>query len=105
MNVEDRIRDYLSNPAVLFIKGTADSPQCGFSAQAVQILRALDADFVSVNILEDPELREALRHHSDWPTYPQFYLRGELLGGADILLEMYRSGELARRLESINDPG
>lgn len=105
MNVEDRIRDYLSNPAVLFIKGTPDSPQCGFSAQAVQILRTVNADFVSVNILEDPELREALRRHSDWPTYPQFYVRGELLGGTDILLEMYRSGELAQKLESANDAG
>lgn len=94
MSAEDRIREQLSRPAVLFMKGTPDFPQCGFSAQAVQVLRASGIEFESVNILEDPELREALKRQSNWPTYPQFYMRGELVGGSDILLEMYRSGEL-----------
>lgn len=98
MSVEDRIRDSLAQPVVIFMKGTPDFPQCGFSAQAVQILRSVGAEFAHVNILEDPELREALKRHSNWPTYPQVYVRGELLGGSDILLEMYRSGELAQKL-------
>jgi monothiol glutaredoxin len=98
MTVEDRIRDNLAKPIVLFLKGTPDSPQCGFSAQSVQILRSVGADFAHVNILEDPELREALKQQSNWPTYPQVYVNGELIGGADILLEMYRAGELAEKL-------
>lgn len=98
MTVEDRIRDNLSNPVVLFMKGTPDFPQCGFSAQSVQVLRAVGAKFTHVNILDDQELREALKQHSNWPTYPQLYVNGELLGGSDILLEMYRSGELAEKL-------
>jgi len=83
---------------VLFMKGTPDFPQCGFSAQSVQILRSVGADFAHVNILEDPELRETLKQQSNWPTYPQVYVNGELIGGADILLEMYRAGELAEKL-------
>ncbi len=98
MTVEDRIRDNLAKPIVLFLKGTPDFPQCGFSAQSVQILRSVGADFAHVNILEDPELREALKQQSNWPTYPQVYVNGELIGGADILLEMYSAGELAEKL-------
>ena len=98
MTVEDRIRDNLAKPVVLFLKGTPDFPQCGFSAQSVQILRSVGADFAHVNILEDPELREAIKQQSNWPTYPQVYVNGELIGGADILLEMYRAGELAEKL-------
>ncbi len=98
MTVEDRIRDNLAKPIVLFLKGTPDFPQCGFSAQSVKILRSVGADFAHVNILEDPELREALKQQSNWPTYPQVYVNGELIGGADILLEMYRAGELAEKL-------
>lgn len=100
MSVEEKIRDYMGQPAVLFMKGTPDFPQCGFSAQAVQVLRAAGVEFAHVNILEDPELREALKRHANWPTYPQFYVRGELMGGSDILLEMYRSGELQEKLGS-----
>ena len=83
-----------SNEVVLFMKGTPDFPQCGFSAQAAGALRACGATFHHVNIFEDPELREALKRHSNWPTYPQLYVKGELLGGCDIVLEMYRNGEL-----------
>ena len=100
MSVEERIKDNLSKPVVLFMKGSPDFPQCGFSAQAVQVLRAVGTDFSHVNILEDPELREALKQHSNWPTYPQLYIGGELIGGSDILLEMYRSGELAEKLNA-----
>ncbi len=98
--VTDRIQAHLTaSPAVLFMKGTPDFPQCGFSAQAVAALNALKADFHAVNIFEDPELREALKQYSNWPTYPQLYLKGELLGGCDIALQMYHSGELKQALE------
>ena len=101
MDVQDRIRRELATaPAVLFMKGTPDFPQCGFSAQTVTVLRHLGAEFHAVNIFDDPELREALKRHSNWPTYPQLYVKGELIGGCDIALEMYRSGELKQLLES-----
>ncbi len=100
MDVVERIKAQLSAaPVVLFMKGTPDFPQCGFSAQAVAALRACGAKFTHVNIFEDPELREALKRHSNWPTYPQLYLNGELLGGCDIALEMFRSGELKKVLD------
>jgi monothiol glutaredoxin len=90
-----RIREYLdSAPAVLFMKGTPDFPQCGFSAQTAAALKAVQANYRHVNIFEEPELREALKQYSNWPTYPQLYVNGELVGGCDIVLEMYRSGEL-----------
>lgn len=90
-----RIREYLdSAPAVLFMKGTPDFPQCGFSAQTAAALKAVQASYRHVNIFEEPELREALKQYSNWPTYPQLYVNGELVGGCDIVLEMYRSGEL-----------
>ena len=85
-------------PVVLFMKGTPDFPQCGFSAQTVAALRAVGAQFKHVNIFEEPELREALKRFSNWPTYPQLYVNGELVGGCDIALEMYRSGELKKLL-------
>ena len=100
MDVVERIKAEIgSSPVVLFMKGTPDFPQCGFSAQTVSALRALGAQFKSVNIFEDPELREALKRYSNWPTYPQLYVKGELVGGCDIALEMYESGELKTLLE------
>ena len=100
MDVNDRIKAELATaPVVLFMKGTPDFPQCGFSAQAVGALRACGASFQHVNIFEDPELREALKRWSNWPTYPQLYVKGELLGGCDITLEMFRSGELKKALD------
>jgi monothiol glutaredoxin len=94
-NVVDRIKSQLAGSRVLlYMKGTPDFPQCGFSAAAVQALKASGAQFDSVNIFEDPELREALKQYSNWPTYPQLYVNGELIGGADIIREMYQKGEL-----------
>ncbi|MBM5811484.1 MAG: Grx4 family monothiol glutaredoxin [Gammaproteobacteria bacterium] len=94
-----RIREYLdSAPAVLFMKGTPDFPQCGFSAQTVAALHGCKADFRAVNIFEEPELREALKAYSNWPTYPQLYVNGELVGGCDIVVGMGRSGELQKLL-------
>jgi monothiol glutaredoxin len=96
-NVVERIERHLSAaPIVLFMKGTRDSPRCGFSAQVVAVLRACNADFVDVNVLEDFELREALKAYSQWPTIPQLYISREFVGGCDIVLDMYRSGELSR---------
>ncbi|HEX8755044.1 MAG TPA: Grx4 family monothiol glutaredoxin [Steroidobacteraceae bacterium] len=99
MDVVEKIKAELgSSPVVLFMKGTPDFPQCGFSAQTVAALRALGADFKHVNIFEEPEIREALKRYSNWPTYPQLYVNGELIGGCDITLEMYQSGELKKLL-------
>jgi monothiol glutaredoxin len=96
-NVVDRIKTQLASaPVMLYMKGTPDFPQCGFSATAVQALNAVGAKFQTVNIFEDPELREALKQYSNWPTYPQLYVKGELVGGADIIREMYQSGELQK---------
>ncbi|MCW8844377.1 MAG: Grx4 family monothiol glutaredoxin [Gammaproteobacteria bacterium] len=95
MDVKQRIEQELaSHPVLLFMKGSPDFPQCGFSAQAVAVLRACGTDFDSLNILEEPELREALKVYSSWPTFPQLYVKGELIGGSDILVEMYQAGEL-----------
>jgi monothiol glutaredoxin len=99
MDVVERIKAELGvSPVVLFMKGTPDFPQCGFSAQTVAALRAVGADFHHVNIFEEPELREALKRFSNWPTYPQLYVKGELVGGCDIALEMLKSGELKKLL-------
>jgi monothiol glutaredoxin len=102
MDVVERIKSELSSsPVVLFMKGTPDFPQCGFSAQTVAALRAVGAEFKHVNIFEEPEMRDALKHYSNWPTYPQLYIKGELVGGCDIALEMYRSGELRKLLTEV----
>jgi len=101
MDVVERIKAELgSSPVVLFMKGTPDFPQCGFSAQTVAALRAVGADFHYVNIFEEPEMREALKRFSNWPTYPQLYVKGELIGGCDIALEMLKSGELKKLLST-----
>ena len=99
MDVVERIKAELgSSPVVLFMKGTPDFPQCGFSAQTVAALRAVGAEFKHVNIFEEPEMREALKRYSNWPTYPQLYVKGELVGGCDIVTEMYETGELTEVL-------
>ena len=99
MDVVEKIKAELgAGPVVLFMKGTPDFPQCGFSAQTVAALRAVGANFRYVNIFEEPEIREALKRFSNWPTYPQLYVKGELIGGCDITLEMLKSGELRKLL-------
>ena len=85
-------------PVVLFMKGTPMFPQCGFSARVVQILRHAGVDFNAVNVLEDPELREGIKAFSDWPTIPQLYVKGEFIGGCDIVTEMFQSGDLQAAL-------
>lgn len=83
------------NPVVLFMKGTAQFPQCGFSGKAIQLLKASGAEnIVTVNVLESPDVRQGIKEYSNWPTIPQLYVKGEFIGGSDIMMEMYESGEL-----------
>ena len=101
MKVKERIESQLAEfPVLLYMKGSPDFPQCGFSAQVVGALKQLEQRFAFVNILEDDELRQGLKEYSEWPTFPQLYVKGELLGGSDIVVQMYESGELAKTLES-----
>lgn len=102
MNVIERIKDQLENNAVvLYMKGTPDFPQCGFSGQAVQVLDACQAKYAYVNIFEDLEVREALKEYSNWPTYPQLYIGGELVGGCDIVVDLFKQGELVKMLAAV----
>ena len=99
MDVMERITDQVnSNNVVLYMKGTPDFPQCGFSAQIVAALQACGTEFSHVNVLEDPEIRENIKQFSNWPTIPQLYVKGEFVGGCDIAIEMYNSGELKKIL-------
>ncbi len=102
MDINTRIEETLnSHPVLLFMKGSPDFPQCGFSGRAAQILKACGADkYGHVNILEDPEIREGLKVYSSWPTFPQLYVNGELIGGCDIMMEQYENGELQKTLET-----
>jgi monothiol glutaredoxin len=98
-NARERIEKVISeNPVVLFMKGTPEFPQCGFSSQVVQILDYLGAPFKGVNILVDAELRQGIKEFANWPTIPQLYVKGEFVGGCDIVREMFQSGELAAHL-------
>ena len=100
MDVNARIEDQLkSHDVLLYMKGTPDFPQCGFSGQAVAALKAVGKPFAYVNIFEDEEIREGLKTYSNWPTFPQLYVKGELIGGSDIVVEMYHSGELKSLIE------
>jgi monothiol glutaredoxin len=97
MSVKARIQQIVSeHPIVLFMKGTPQFPMCGFSARAAEVLQACDARFHSVNVLADPELRAQLPRYSDWPTFPQLFINGELIGGCDIAVELHQQGELQR---------
>jgi monothiol glutaredoxin len=100
-DVKDWIKDTVTqNQVVLFMKGTAQFPQCGFSGKAIQILRACGVDnIVTVNVLEDQEVRQGIKEFSNWPTVPQLYVKGEFIGGSDIMNEMYDSGELQNVLK------
>ena len=97
MDINETIKSQLEeNPIILYMKGSPQAPQCGFSAKTVQAVMACGERFAFVNILDNQELREALKVYSSWPTYPQLYINGELVGGCDIVLEMSESGELAK---------
>jgi monothiol glutaredoxin len=95
MEIQDTIRDQISsNPILLYMKGSPDQPQCGFSAQVTQVLMACGERFAFIDILANPDIRANLPEVSEWPTFPQLFLGGELIGGCDIIVEMYESGEL-----------
>jgi monothiol glutaredoxin len=94
-NIQETVE---SNKVVLFMKGTKNFPQCGFSARVVEILKRCGADFKDVNVLTDPNLRQGIKEFSSWPTVPQVYIDGKFVGGCDILMEMYQSGELQKLL-------
>ncbi|PID42727.1 MAG: monothiol glutaredoxin, Grx4 family [Proteobacteria bacterium] len=97
MDIIETIKEQLSgNDIILYMKGTPQAPQCGFSARSVQSLMACGERFAYVNILENPEIREQLKVYSNWPTFPQLYIKGELIGGCDIITEMFESGELQK---------
>ena len=102
MDTKQRIKDQVTgSPVVLYMKGTPQAPQCGFSALAVQVLNACGvSDFASVNVLADAEIRQGIKEYANWPTVPQLYINGEFVGGSDIMREMYQSGELQKLLES-----
>lgn len=99
-NTFKRIEEMIEkNPVMLFMKGTPQFPQCGFSARSVAILNELGAEYGSFNVLEDSEIREGIKQFGNWPTIPQLYIKKELVGGSDIMLEMYESGELKQLIE------
>ncbi len=98
-NINDQLQSIVdNNDIVLFMKGTPDFPQCGFSGQVVQILDYLGAPFKGVNVLADAEIRQGVKDYANWPTIPQLYVKGEFVGGCDIVREMFQSGELAAHL-------
>ena len=100
MSIQDTIREQVTtHPVVLYMKGTPQFPQCGFSSSAVQMLKASGVDsFFSVNVLADADIRQGIKDYANWPTIPQLYVKGEFVGGADIMREMYESGELQQLL-------
>ena len=106
---EQEIQDWIggevaSNDVVLFMKGTKEMPQCGFSMQVAQILNHLGVDFKDINVLDDPRVREGIKSYTNWPTIPQFYVKGEFVGGCDIVREMFQSGELQELLNQKGVP-
>jgi len=107
MDMKEQVHQLVTtNPVVLYMKGTPQFPQCGFSAAAAQVLKACGVtQYLSVNVLENPEIRDGIKQYGNWPTIPQLYVNGKLVGGADILREMYASGELARLLDPLKTPG
>jgi len=101
MDVKDRIEsDIKANDVVLYMKGTPVFPQCGFSAAVVQVLTHLGVKFKGINVLEDPEIRNGIKDYANWPTIPQLYVKGEFVGGCDIVREMYQTGELAEMMQT-----
>ena len=102
MEIQERIRKVIEeNSVMLFMKGSPDFPQCGFSGRVVQILEACGVEFSSADVLMDPELREGIKAYSNWPTIPQLYIKGELIGGSDIVVEMHENGELKEKIDAV----
>jgi len=100
MNMKNEIKNIIEkNDICLFMKGTPDSPQCGFSMAVANILKHLNVEFKGINVLEDQNLRQSIKEYSDWPTIPQLYIKGEFIGGCDIVKEMFEKGELVNLLK------
>ena len=101
METLEQIKSQIAdNKVILYMKGSPKMPQCGFSARAVQCLEACGADFAYVDILANPDIRQVLPQYAEWPTFPQLYIKGELIGGSDIIFEMYQQGELSEALNN-----
>ena len=99
-NIKNKINDTIKNNEVcLFMKGSPEVPQCGFSLAVSNVLKHLKVQFIGINVLEDNELREGIKEYSDWPTIPQLYVKGEFVGGCDIVKEMFEKGDLQKKLE------
>lgn len=103
MSIQEEIKTIVtSQPVVLFMKGTKQFPQCGFSSRAVQILQAVGCqDFTTVNVLENEAIRQGIKEYANWPTIPQLYVNGEFVGGSDIMMEMFQAGELQTLLQAL----
>lgn len=100
MSIQEKIQGLIeSHRIVLFMKGSADFPQCGFSGKVAHILRLCGVDYKDINVLEDPEMRQGIKDYSNWPTIPQLYVNGELIGGCDIVTQLFESGELQKQLQ------
>ena len=103
MSIKEEIKNLINtNEVCLFMKGTSDSPQCGFSMAVSNVLKHLKVNFKDINVLEDENLRQGIKDYSDWPTIPQLYIKGEFVGGCDIVKEMFEKGELKSLLEEKN---
>lgn len=101
VSMQEQIKQTVTdNEVVLFMKGNASFPQCGFSGKAIQILQALETEFVTVDVLSNDAVREGIKLYSNWPTIPQLYVKGEFIGGCDIMTEMYEAGELKEALQA-----
>ena len=101
ISMQEQIKQTVTdNKVVLFMKGNASFPQCGFSGRAIQILQTLETEFVTVDVLSNDAVREGIKTYSNWPTIPQLYINGEFIGGSDIMTEMYEAGELKQSLDS-----
>ncbi|VVC74743.1 Glutaredoxin-4 [Aquicella siphonis] len=101
MNVQDKIKQQIAdNTIILYMKGNAELPMCGFSARAVNILKSCGARFATVDVLQDDEIRSGIKVYSNWPTIPQLYVKGEFVGGSDIMSEMYETGELQQLIKN-----
>ncbi len=101
MNTQDKIKQQVTqNDIILYMKGTPQSPQCGFSGRSIELLKACGAEFASVDVLADPEIRDGIKQYSNWPTIPQLYIKGQFVGGCDIITDLYQKGELQKLVTS-----
>jgi monothiol glutaredoxin len=102
MSTQEKIKQQITdNPIILYMKGNAELPMCGFSARAVNILKSCSAKFSTVDVLQDEEIRQGIKVYSNWPTIPQLYIKGEFVGGSDIMAEMYEAGELQEMIQKV----